>query len=163
MRLAFIASPRPFSLAFFFLDACRGENRRRSASQYFGILCSVGMYTLLESLEKKTKVFDSSLEGRRGDLISWNFYTHLCGYRWKSHSIVSVNSARKLAKESKLKFGKNFSNISTTFAAVHGSASRADARERFSVFTRAFVLPPPFFSPYEHSTGIMGGTADEMR
>lgn len=32
---------RPFSPALFFLlDACRGENRRRSASQYFGILCS---------------------------------------------------------------------------------------------------------------------------
>lgn len=156
MRLAFIASPRPFSLAFFFLDACRGENRRRSASQYFGILCSVGMYTLLESLGKKTKVFDSSLEGRRGDLISWNFYTHLCGYRWKSHSIVSVNSARKLAKESKLKFGKNFSNISTTFAAVHGSFSRGCSREIFGIHAR-LCPPPSLFFTVRALDGHYGG------
>lgn len=71
--------------------------------------------------------------------------------------LASVNSARKLAKESKLKFGKNFSNVSTTFAAVHGSASRADARERFSVFTRAFVLPPPFFFTVRALDGHYGG------
>lgn len=44
----------------------------------------------------------------------------------------------------------------------YGSSSRADARDfRYSRVPLSAL--PSFFSPYEHSTGIMGGTADEMR
>lgn len=80
---------RPFSPALFFLlDACRGENRRRSASQYFGILCSECSWIV-----GRNEGFERFEEGRKFDFeFSRNtFEIRIPSRAW-------IRQGRKLAK-----------------------------------------------------------------
>lgn len=86
--------------------------------------------------------------------ISWNFYTLWIEDPFEIHIYIYIRKASCRGKE----FVKFF-----TAAVRYGSTSRVDPRRLRDFVIHACLCPLSLFSPCEHSTGIVGGTADEMR
>lgn len=146
VRAFITASSRPF-LAPFFLDACRRRNRRWCASQYFGTRFRgrvLGGGTL------------PRIVGRKEGVRFRGIFTPY-GSKTRSRSIYIYIYIRKASCR-----GKEFVKFFTA-AVRYGSTSRVDPRRLRDFVIHACLCPLSLFSPCEHSTGIVGGTADEMR